>query len=346
MKEIQTNQGVFVSDSTTGSFSAGKDVKDSTVITGNGNHVTVTNFIKIDDKEHVNEKYLDDPSIPEDLARGEFILTGKFENLNEQTLRELETFLKAMAAHCKKKSVKDIELTIYKAEEGSIKIQIDTDPETLELLKSLFKSGELTELLKFPIEDIRIISTPSEAASEKSRLIDEIYSFPRKIRDLRGADLRCADLRCADLSGADLRYAHLSEVNLRRADLSLADLRGANLRRADLSLADLRGANLSGANLIGANLSDSNLIHTDINLANLIGANLSDANLSGANLSNADLSGANLSDANLRGTIVTNAIFGSNQGISRKLKEDLIARGAKFIDEPGEEADVRQLLPR
>jgi uncharacterized protein YjbI with pentapeptide repeats len=89
------------------------------------------------------------------------------------------------------------------------------------------------------------------------------------------------------------------------------------------------------ANLCRADLSGANLSRADLSGANLSGANLSKADLSGANLS-----GANLSEANLRGTIVKLARFGFNTGISILLRQNLIARGAIFEDDPEQETNI------
>ncbi|MBE8989103.1 pentapeptide repeat-containing protein, partial [Nostoc sp. LEGE 12450] len=109
---------------------------------------------------------------------------------------------------------------------------------------------------------------------------------------------------------------------------------GRNLSGADLSRANLSGADLSRADLSGANLSG----------ADLSGANLSGTDLSGANLSGTDLSGANLSGADLSDTMVVNARFGENLGITENRKDDLKKQGAIFNDPPGERSGV--LTPR
>ena len=51
-----------------------------------------------------------------------------------------------------------------------------------------------------------------------------------------------------------------------------------------------------------------------------------------AELEETDLNGANLSGANLTGANVENALFGNNEGLTKSLKQDLIARGALFQD--------------
>ena len=189
-----------------------------------------------------------------------------------------------------------------------------------------------------------------------------------KNADFSGANLSGVNLKDADLSGANLNNTNLSSADLHNASLWNANLRGANLEGADLNGADLSGtklisanlkdsnlynadliiANLSSANLSSANLSFAKLISAKLFSANLEGAKLFSANLEGAkirgkanlinvdlrnaNLSRANLEGANLEGANLIGTIVDQARFGNNLGIDDQLRQDLIKRGAIFVD--------------
>ncbi|MBW4627680.1 MAG: pentapeptide repeat-containing protein [Brasilonema octagenarum HA4186-MV1] len=210
-------------------------------------------------------------------------------------------------------------ITITDIQEGSIRLIVEGSQEDIERLVSRIKSGELTEVNGFPVEDAQILSEISDddesnELDDKWRLVQEIVSQPVKGRnlsgvdlsdaDLNGADLSGADLSDADLSGADLSGAYLRAANLSRyvGDLSYvaANLSRANLIFANLSAADLSAADLSDANLILANLSDANLILANLSAADLSFANLSDANLSGANLKAANLRFANLSAADLR----------------------------------------------
>jgi uncharacterized protein YjbI with pentapeptide repeats len=102
--------------------------------------------------------------------------------------------------------------------------------------------------------------------------------------------------------------------------VSRADLSGANLRLSNLVRADLRWSNLSKINLSEADLSNTNLIGSDLSEAYFIDTNLSETKLDGA--------------------IVELARFGSNTGMSKTLKQDLIARGAIFEDAPGDRSEV------
>lgn len=146
------------------------------------------------------------------------------------------------------------------------------------------------------------------------------------------------------LKGADLEGANLVDTKLKDADLEGVCFKGANLKNTCLENANLFNANLINANLENANLSNVNMIAAELINANLVGANLSNANLSnanliGANLSSADLSntdlfGANLTRAKFEHTNLKNTLLGKNQGIDKKLKADLIKRGAIFGDSP------------
>jgi uncharacterized protein YjbI with pentapeptide repeats len=149
-----------------------------------------------------------------------------------------------------------------------------------------------------------------------------------------------------NLRGAELNNAYLSYANLIRADLSYAKLSDTKLNYANLIRVNLGGADLSGANLAYAKLNHANLIRANLSFANLWIANLSCANLSGANLSGADLRGADLRGADLSNAEVENTQFGNNEGIDKELKNDLIDRGAKFTDAPGDTADVKSPVRR
>jgi hypothetical protein len=86
-----------------------------------------------------------------DSGRSEFILAGSFDHINENKLKAVQALLRQQVSP-------NADLIIIKAEEGSIKITVEAKLETLELLKTLFESGELTNLLEFPIEDIQILN--------------------------------------------------------------------------------------------------------------------------------------------------------------------------------------------
>ena len=207
-------------------------------------------------------------------------------------------------------------------------------PAGLEKLKDLHESGELTEVLDTPIEDVHFVSPETsenddEAANkDKSRLIQEIITQAAGKQDLRDADLSVANLSRTNLSSFNLVGANLSHTNLSHANLSSAIFNHANLSGADLSYANLSGANLSYANLNRANLRSALINQTTViaekwrlvwelvnsgskghnpNGADLSDADLSDAELSGADLSGADLSGADLSRADLSGADLSDA---------------------------------------
>lgn len=293
------------------------------------------------------------------IVKAVMILEGDFESAFN-----LDIFRSILRKHLE---IGDsIEITNMKP--GSIKLFLKGYLEDIEILLSLVKSGKLSNLGGFPIQDIKILSETSDNGSDigqlnnKWYLVKEIIDRPNQNRDLKNIDLSDSDLsgvymREADLSGADLSGADLSGANLNRAyligtdlieadlsgsDLIEANLRGADLSRADLNRADMRGANLSGADLSGADLNRAYLIGTDLSDSNLSGTCLIKANLTGAVLIRTDLSRANLnranlieadlSEANLENAIVDNALFGNNKGINLDLQRDLEIRGAIFGD--------------
>jgi hypothetical protein len=121
-------------------------------ILGNENIVS-SEFIKIEtayfNVANYQEDVREDKPKVNHKGRSEFVLTGSIKDIDKDKIKALENHLRKIS--------KDIELTIYKVEEGSIKITVGGNPETLELLKQLFEVGELNELLEFPIEDVQIL---------------------------------------------------------------------------------------------------------------------------------------------------------------------------------------------
>ncbi|MFN6540685.1 MAG: pentapeptide repeat-containing protein [Nostoc sp. EkiNYC01] len=257
------------------------------------------------------------------IRKAIFILSGTIDTVDKAKLKAIEEHLRKISG--------DANLTFTDVEEGSIKITLEGSSEGLARLQELFESGELTEVLGIPVEDIQI-RDGEDSDNNESKQFKNFSGI-----DLRGIDLSGVDLRDYNFSDADLRGANLSATDLRGADLKGADLRGTNINEKteidgkwllvwetvnhrvegrDLSNADLSGANLIDADLSGAILISANL--TDVNLsgANLSGANLIDADLSGANLSDADLraslSSANFSDANLSGADLRTNLSGAN----------------------------------
>jgi uncharacterized protein YjbI with pentapeptide repeats/DNA-binding Xre family transcriptional regulator len=246
------------------------------------------------------------------------VLSAKLTADNAAQFKDQQVKIEAIVTHLQT-FVEDLSLTIRKIEPGSIKITLGGSEEGLKRLAALFDSGELTEVLGIPVEDVELTTEEDDetALENKFRLVRQIRTQGAVGRDLSdvnlsgvnlsGVNLSSADLNNVDLSDADLSGTNLNDANLRNANLEYANLSRANLSRADLSDADLSDADLSDANLSGANLSGANLIYADLSGANLIYADLSGANLSGANLIYADLSGANLSDADLSGANLSDA---------------------------------------
>jgi uncharacterized protein YjbI with pentapeptide repeats len=154
--------------------------------------------------------------------------------------------------------------------------------------------------------------------------------------DLSGADLSGADLSCTNLSGTDLSGANLSPAYLSPVYLSRTNLKSPYLKGAKLSFADLRGPYLRGPYLKGTYLKGADLKGADLKGADLRFADLSGTDLRGADLSGADLRGADLRGADLRGIQLKKTLFSDNLGITEKLKQHLIKRGAIFDDSPGD----------
>jgi uncharacterized protein YjbI with pentapeptide repeats/transcriptional regulator with XRE-family HTH domain len=304
------------------------------------------------------------------------VLSAKLTAENQAQLQDKKIEIEAIVAHLRQ-LVGDVTLTIKDVEEGSIKITLEGSGEGIERLAELFESGELTEVLGIPVEDIQLL--PDDATqkdNDKSRLIREIVAQGARDRDLSSADLSDAYLNGADLSGADLSGANLNGANLNGADLSGADLSGANLSgaylmRANLFCTNLNGANLSSAYLSGAylrgvnlneetqidnkwrlvweivnqqgagrNLSNADLSNADLSHANLSNADLSNADLSRANLSRAKLNGANLNRAKLNGASLNLADL-SHANLSDAILDNAIVINAFFGDGKGLTKDTK-----
>ncbi|PSB56832.1 hypothetical protein [Chamaesiphon polymorphus] len=140
--------------------------------------------------------------------RGVFILSGSFEDIDEETI-------KAMADHLKQ-ITGDAKLTIRKVEKSSIKITIDAEPETLELLKELFESGELNKLLEFPIENVQILDKDNKTDDNNSSRLIESPSSQERINTEKSLE-RLTNL----VNQIDYRYRNIRrryDMRIRRVD--------------------------------------------------------------------------------------------------------------------------------
>ena len=309
--------------------------------------------LSINANEVINfeSRYEQDRNGQLDNNHSAFSITGSFEKnkINVAKLKAIEASLREITG--------DASLKIIDIEEGSIRLILEGSQEGLERLEQLFKSGELTEVLDIPVEDVNFVDTGTSKDDKKQlafTIADNATSAD--IENLKAAFIKNSEPRSTsirknpitikqflanllsgnivgafrifrNLSGTDLSGADLRSANLSGADISGANLYSANLSGADLSGADLRSANLSGADLSGANLYS----------ANLSGADLSDADLSGANLINADLSGANLYSANLYSANLNGTIIDLETKLDNKwrLVWEIVNQGAEVRDLSG-----------
>lgn len=88
-----------------------------------------------------------------------FVLTGTISEVDRAKLRAIQAHLRKISG--------DAELTIIDVEEGSIKLKLNGSPEGLKKLEELFKSGELTEVLGIPVEDVQLLPSNTQK-KEKS----------------------------------------------------------------------------------------------------------------------------------------------------------------------------------
>lgn len=90
-----------------------------------------------------------------------FVLTGTVDSLEESKL-------KAIAAHLAKLA-KDADLTIIAVQEGSIKLILEASVEGLERLETLFKSGEISEVLGLTVEDVYFVTNKYAYTGENTK---------------------------------------------------------------------------------------------------------------------------------------------------------------------------------
>jgi len=192
-------EGDFLND--TGSHFI-KNMQADKVIFINGSFLNNTDIEKIKDSQ---------VSLENNKGEAIFVFTGTFHIVNEKKLKAIE-------AHLRKIS-QDIELTILKVEEGSIKITLEASKKSLELLKNLFESGKLTEVLGVPLEDIQILS---ESSYDENKKLNNKPCLDFSGQNLRGRSFKSQNLEGTDFSGADIRGANFSHAYLRGANFSHA----------------------------------------------------------------------------------------------------------------------------
>jgi transcriptional regulator with XRE-family HTH domain len=110
--------------------------------------------------------------------------TGDVESfLNNPEVQEaLLTFMKQVS--------KDASVTINRIEKGSIKITLNGSPEGLKRVEEQIKSGNLTEVLGMPVEDVKLLpSGTTGEEQDKICLVQEIIAQEASGQDLSNSDL-------------------------------------------------------------------------------------------------------------------------------------------------------------
>ena len=213
-----------------------------------------TSEIAICDADKVidfNSRYENDRTRQSDNNNSAFSITGSFEKnkINVAKLKAIEASLQEIAG--------DASLKIIDIEEGSIRLILEGSQEGLERLEQLFKSGELTEVLDIPVEDVSFVDAGT-SKNDKKRLAFTITENAT-VTDIENLKAGFTKISNQENTKDDDKSCSVGYVNLSGTNLRYTDIRGVNLSCADLSGADLSGADLSGANLSGANLSGANL---------------------------------------------------------------------------------------
>lgn len=240
-----------------------------------------------------------------------FSITGSFEK-NQIT----EAKIKALLASLREISG-DASLQIVDISEGSIRLILEGSPEGIERLEQLFKSGELTEVLNLPVENVSFVNTGT-SKNNKKRLALTIagHATQGDIENLKAALINNSNQENTVTMSSyltnqkdiprDLINQNFSRQDLRGKDFfSGANLRGANFSGANLEKVDFSDAQLQGANFQGANLREANFTHTSVDY--------DDDSVPKVNFSYADIQGTNFTDAQLKGANFT----GAKAGLSR-----------------------------
>lgn len=107
-----------------------------------------------------------------------FVLTGTIGEVDKAKLRAIQAHLRKISG--------DAELTIIDVEEGSIRLRLDGSPEGLKKLEELFKSGELTEVLDIPVEDVYFASNETEDSEENTEDDDKPGLIKNLVEQLPG----------------------------------------------------------------------------------------------------------------------------------------------------------------
>ncbi|MEO0948415.1 MAG: sigma-70 family RNA polymerase sigma factor, partial [Cyanobacteria bacterium J06641_5] len=120
------------------------------------------------------------PSVKPGMRRGVFILQGSLSEIDEIRLKGIEKALQTITG--------DATLTVFYAEEGSIRIIFDTNPEALARLQEMVQSGNLTKILDYPIEDVQLLQD-NERQNSLIKLVKEVLPEGEAWQDFIGANL-------------------------------------------------------------------------------------------------------------------------------------------------------------
>lgn len=136
--------------------------KEERCITSSSQHIFDLEPTHISEKKEVSGQSSSRSTIEPNSTVYEFIIGGSIYEFDEKKL-------KAICAHLQKISG-DVSLTLLGVEEGSIKLILRGSSKGFHHLKSLFKSGELTEILGESVQGINQLNLPYKTL--KSTLID------------------------------------------------------------------------------------------------------------------------------------------------------------------------------
>lgn len=113
----------------------------------------------------------------DDKERAAFVVAGSISKDDISKLKAIAELLQEITG--------DTYIKIIDIERGSIKLILEGSQESLEQIEALFKAGQLTEVLKIPIENVQFIDEKvSKSAKKKLLKLKSFIKFNKNIKDI------------------------------------------------------------------------------------------------------------------------------------------------------------------
>ena len=123
------------------------------------------------------QRYYPDTNSIEEKPLVSFVIAGTLDQVDQRILTVIVELLRQKTS--------DISIAIVDIQEGSIKLILTGTPEALEMIQSLYRSGELTEVEGIPIENVELLVDKHEIAKKqntinlRSDLSEQFGNHPR-----------------------------------------------------------------------------------------------------------------------------------------------------------------------